>query len=48
MDSDDESSSTSVERVPACLEWTVQEVADWIEKLGYKEYKVNHNRFCVL
>ena len=27
--------------VPACLQWTVEEVADWIDKLGYKEYRVH-------
>jgi hypothetical protein len=30
-----------VSRVPACLQWTVDEVADWIDKLGYKEYRVH-------
>ena len=32
---------SSVPRVPACLQWTADEVADWIEKLGYKEYRVH-------
>lgn len=34
-------STASIERVPPCLEWTAEEVADWIESLGYKEYRVN-------
>ena len=39
--SESQSSSTSSnERLPVCLEWTVKEVADWIENLGYKQYRV--------
>lgn len=26
-------------RAPACIDWSVEEVADWIERLGYKEYR---------
>ena len=33
--------NSSVSQVPGCLQWTVEEVADWIEKLGYKEYRVH-------
>ena len=29
-------------RAPACIDWSVEEVADWIERLGYKEYRVNN------
>jgi hypothetical protein len=28
------------EQVPACLYWSVDQVADWIEELGFPNYKV--------
>ena len=28
------------ERVPACLYWTVDDVANWIESIGFPDYKV--------
>ena len=28
------------ERVPPCLYWTVEQVADWIEELGFPYYRV--------
>ena len=36
------SSSQHSERliVPQCLQWTVEEVADWIEALGFQQYRV--------
>ena len=30
------------ERVPPSLYWTVDQVADWIEELGFPDYRVNH------
>ena len=30
------------ERVPGCLQWSCDDVADWIEGLGYPYYKVRH------
>ena len=27
------------EQVPACLYWSVDQVADWIEELGFPNYK---------
>ncbi|CAC5399055.1 unnamed protein product [Mytilus coruscus] len=27
------------EKVPACLYWTVEQVSDWIEELGFPNYK---------
>lgn len=29
------------EKVPACLYWTVEQVSDWIEELGFPNYKVS-------
>lgn len=29
------------ERVPPCLYWSVDQVADWIEELGFPYYRVN-------
>ena len=29
-----------VSAVPQCLQWTVEEVADWVESLGFKDYRV--------
>jgi len=28
-------------RVPSCLYWTTEQVADWIEELGFPYYRVN-------
>ena len=28
-------------RVPACLYWTIEMVANWIEWLGFPQYKVS-------
>ena len=28
------------EGIPACLEWTPDDVAEWIEHLGFPQYKV--------
>ena len=28
------------EKVPACLYWSVDQVADWIEELGFPNYRV--------
>ena len=28
------------EGIPACLEWTPEDVAEWIEYLGFPQYKV--------
>ena len=28
--------------VPDCLSWTEHQVADWIEELGFREYRVNN------
>lgn len=28
------------EKVPACLYWSVEQVSDWIEELGFPNYKV--------
>ncbi len=33
-------SSGGVPAVPQCLEWTVEEVADWVESLGFRQYRV--------
>ncbi len=27
-------------QVPKCVRWTAEEVADWIQSLGYPQYKV--------
>ena len=35
------SSTDQEEAVPVCLSWSVDDVADWIERLGYKQYRVN-------
>ena len=29
------------EGIPACLEWTPEDVAEWIEYLGFSQYKVS-------
>ena len=29
------------ERVPPCLYWTVDQVADWVENLGFPYYRVS-------
>lgn len=26
--------------IPVCLKWTVKDVADWIEYLGFEQYRV--------
>ena len=31
--------ATEVE-VPVCLEWTADEVAEWVGRLGFPQYKV--------
>ena len=31
--------------IPACFYWTVDEVADWIESIGYGKYKVGVKMF---
>ena len=28
-------------RVPSCLAWTVQQVADWMEGIGFPDYRVS-------
>lgn len=28
--------------VPECLSWSEQQVADWIEEQGFREYRVIH------
>lgn len=28
------------ERVPPCLYWNVEQVADWIEDIGFPDYRV--------
>ena len=28
--------------VPACLDWSVEEVGDWIESIGFPQYRVSH------
>ena len=33
-------SSDESQNVPQCIHWSTEEVADWIENLGFKEYKV--------
>ena len=35
------------EGIPACLEWTVEDVAEWIEYLGFPQYKVRFSRVCL-
>ena len=35
------STSSGVPAVPRCINWTVEEVADWIENIGFKEYRVS-------
>ncbi|KAK6997726.1 sterile alpha motif domain-containing protein 15 [Biomphalaria glabrata] len=27
--------------IPACFYWTIDEVADWVESIGYSKYKEN-------
>ena len=29
-------------RVPSCLAWTVQQVADWMEEIGFPDYRVSN------
>jgi hypothetical protein len=29
--------------IPACFYWTIDEVADWVESIGYSKYKVGTN-----
>lgn len=36
------------ERVPPCLHWSVDQVAEWIEEIGYPYYKVNFKFQIVL
>ena len=43
---EDNAVTPSVDRAPACTDWSVENVADWIESLGYKEYRVNTNLKC--
>lgn len=31
----------SVITVPECASWTVEEVADWVERVGFKQYRVS-------
>ena len=33
------------ERVPSCLTWSYEEVADWIEELGFPYYRVGEAFF---
>ena len=28
-------------QVPHSMKWSIQDVAGWVEKIGYGEYKVN-------
>ena len=35
------SPSFNKEGLPACLSWTPDDVAEWIEYIGFPEYKVN-------
>ncbi len=36
-----QSSEAEVELVPRCIEWSKEEVAEWIGSLGYEEYKAS-------
>ena len=29
------------ERVPPCLYWSIEQVADWVEQLGFPHYRVS-------
>ncbi len=31
---------------PECINWSVEEVAEWIESLGFEEYKVVIGLLC--
>ena len=35
-------SSEELGAVPACLDWSVEEVGDWIETIGFPQYRVGH------
>ncbi len=35
------------EGIPACLQWSPEDVAEWIEYLGFSQYKVNFVFACV-
>ena len=37
---DREESNEEVQQLPSCLDWTAEEVAEWVERLGYPQYKV--------
>ena len=34
------------EGIPVCLEWTPEDVAEWIEHLGFPQYKVGFGCAC--
>ena len=34
--------------VPSCIQWSEEEVAKWIEDIGFKQYKVIHDNCTVL
>ena len=36
--------SFEVDGTPCCLQWKVDDVADWIEHLGFKQYRVRKTR----
>ena len=29
--------------IPACFYWTMDEVADWVDSIGYGKYKVSYS-----
>lgn len=41
MDGSSVGGGSNVAAVPRCLEWTVDEVADWMEGLGFGQYRVS-------
>ncbi len=36
----EDSSASASASEPQCINWSVEKVAEWIESLGFKEYKV--------
>ena len=33
--------------VPSCVNWSVEEVADWVQSLGFPQYRVRHLSLCI-
>ena len=34
--------------VPPCVNWSVEEVADWVQSLGFPQYRVSHTSVRVV